>query len=177
MNMLIQELHNHKETYITVKVSRRTQKVEIHLVNEGSSFAIFSMEIGHKFTCIGCNDFQVLFRWKEPHKPEFAQVVARINSLMIYTDLIEHKIVGDTKVLLLRSLVFISELKVGDDITTGQYMSFRSFSNLKFRPLLKNSFPSIHIELRYTSSEKIASVSAGNTRFVLMFKKASNIHF
>ena len=31
MNILIQERHNHSENCIKVKVSRRTQKVEIHL--------------------------------------------------------------------------------------------------------------------------------------------------
>ena len=39
MNTLIQEKHNHSENCITVKVSRRTQKVEIYLANEGSSLA------------------------------------------------------------------------------------------------------------------------------------------
>ena len=34
MNTLIQERHNHSETCITVKVSRRTQKVEIYLAKK-----------------------------------------------------------------------------------------------------------------------------------------------
>ena len=38
MNPLIQETHNHSENCITVKVSRRTQKVEIHLA-KGSGLA------------------------------------------------------------------------------------------------------------------------------------------
>ena len=33
MNILIQERHNHSKNFITVKVSRRTQKVEIFLAN------------------------------------------------------------------------------------------------------------------------------------------------
>ena len=49
MNTLIQERHNHSENYITVKVTRRTQKVEIYLANEGSGFAIFSTDLGHIF--------------------------------------------------------------------------------------------------------------------------------
>ena len=67
--------------------------------------------------------------------------------------------------------------KGGDIITTGQYMNYQTFSNLQFRPLLKNSFHSIHIDLRDTSGEKIPFVSVGITRLVLMFRKVSNIHF
>ena len=96
---------------------------------------------------------------------------------MIYTDLIEYNIVGDTKTPLLRCFLFISRLKAGDLITTGQYMNYQTFSNLQFIPLLKICFHSIHIDLRDTSGEKIPFLSVGITRLVLMFRKASNIHF
>ena len=49
MNTLIQERHNHSENCVTVKVSRRTQKVEIYLANEGSGLAFFSTDLGHIF--------------------------------------------------------------------------------------------------------------------------------
>ena len=62
-------------------------------------------------------------------------------------------------------------------MTTGQYMNYQTFSNLQFRPLLKKSFHSIHIDRRDTSSEKIPFVSVGITRLVLMFRKVSSIHF
>ena len=47
MNSLIQERHNHNEKCITVKVSQRTQKVDIYLANEGSSLAFFTTGLGH----------------------------------------------------------------------------------------------------------------------------------
>ena len=56
-------------------------------------------------------------------------------------------------------------------------MSYQTFSRLQFRPLLKNSIQSIHIDLRDTSGEKTPFVSVGITRLVLMFRKVSNIHF
>ena len=56
-------------------------------------------------------------------------------------------------------------------------MNYQTFSNLQFRPLLKNSFHNMHIDLRDPSGEKIPFVSVGITRLVLMFRKASNIHF
>ena len=49
MNTLIQERHNHSEKCITVKVFRRTQKVEIYLANEGSALAFFSTDLRHIF--------------------------------------------------------------------------------------------------------------------------------
>ena len=177
MNILIQERHNHSENCIKIKVSRKTRKVEIYLANEGSGLAFFSTDLENIFGSSVGNEFGVMLRGKGPHKLEFAYDIVRIYSLMIYTDLIEYNIVGDTKVPLLRCFPFISKLKSGDIITTGRYMNYQTFSNLQFRALLKNSFHSIHIDLTDTSGENIPSVSAGITRLVLMFRKASNIHF
>ena len=114
---------------------------------------------------------------KGPHEPEFAYDIVRIPSFMIYSNLVEYNNAGDTKTPLLRCFPFISKLKGGDIITAGQYMSYQTCSNLQFRPLLKHSFHSIHIDMRDTSGEKIPFVSVGITRLVLMFTKVANIHF
>ena len=123
------------------------------------------------------NQFVVLKIGQGPHEPEFAYDIVRIHSLIVYSDIVEYNIVGDTKAPLLRCFPFISKLKGGDIIATGQYMNYQTFSNLQLGPLLKNSFRSIHIDLRDPSGEKIHFVSVGVTRFLLMFRKASNIHF
>ena len=49
MNTLIQEKNNHNETCITVKVSRRTQKVLIMPANDNSGLAFCSTDLGHTF--------------------------------------------------------------------------------------------------------------------------------
>ena len=177
MNRLIQERNNHNETCITVKVSRRTQKVVNMLANDSSGLAFCSTDLGHIFGNNVGNEFGVLMNGKSPHEPEFAYDIVRIQSLMIYSDLVEYNIVGDTKAPLLRCFLFISKLKGGDIKTTGQYMNCQTFINLQFRPLLKNSFHFIHIDLRGTSGEKIPFVSVGITQLVLMFRKVSNINF
>ena len=177
MNSLIQERHNHSEVFITVKVSRSRQKVEISLANGGYGLAYLSSVHGHTFGNNVGNEFGVMLRGKGPHKPEFAHDIIHRHSPMIYTDLIEYNIVGDTKAPLLRCFLFVSKFKAGDIITTGQYMNYQTFSNLQFRPLLKSSFHSIHIDLRDRSSEKLHLVSVDITRLVLMSRKASNIHF
>ena len=177
MNTLIQERNNHNEICITVKVSRRTQKLVIMLGNDTSGLAFCSTGLGHIFSKNVGKEFGVLMIGKGPHEPEFAYDIVRIHSLMIYSSLVEYNIVGDTKTPLLRCFPFISKLKGGEIITTGQYMNYQIFSNLQLRPLLKNSSHSIHIDLRGASGEEIPFVTVGIPRLVLMFKKVSNIHF
>ena len=97
MNTLIQERNNHNENCITVKVSRRTQKVVIMLANDSSGLAFCSTDLGHNSGNNVGNDFGVLMIGKGPHEPEFAYDIVRIHSLMIYSGIVEYKIVGDTK--------------------------------------------------------------------------------
>ena len=49
MNTLIQERQHQNVNCITMKVSRRSQKVDIYLANEGSGFAFLNMDMGHIF--------------------------------------------------------------------------------------------------------------------------------
>ena len=177
MNALIQERNNHNEVCKTVKVSRRTEKVVIMLANDTSGLGFCSTDLGQIFGNNVGNEFRVLKIGKDPPEREFAYHIVRIHSLMIYSNLVEYNIVGDTKAPLLSCSPFISRLKGGEIITTGQYMNYQTFSNLQFRPLLKNSFRSIHINLKDTFGEKRPFVSVGITRLVLMFRKVSNIHF
>ena len=64
MYLLIQERHNHSENCIEVKVSRRTERVEIYLAYEGSGLAIFSTDLGHIFGSNVGNEFGVMLRGK-----------------------------------------------------------------------------------------------------------------
>ena len=176
MNTLIQDRNNHRDTFMTIKVSRVTQKVKMYMANEESSLAIFSTDLGHIFGGDVRNDLGIFMCGKGSHEPTFAYDIVCIHSLMIYTDLVEYNTVGDTKVPLLLCFPFISKLKSGDIITTGQYMNYQTFSNLQLRRLLKNSFHSILIDLRDKSSEKFPFGSVGITRLVLMFGKVADIH-
>ena len=58
MNTLIQERNNHNETCITVKVSRRSQKVVIMLANYSSGLAFCSTDLGHIFGNNVGNEFE-----------------------------------------------------------------------------------------------------------------------
>ena len=142
-----------------MKVDRRTQKIAFSLVNDESSLVISSIDLGHIR-----NDWGILMLGKGLYNPLFAYDIVRIHSLMIYTDFVECIIVADTKAPLLRCFPFLSKVKSGDVIITGQYMNYQTFSNLQFRPLFENSFHSVHRDLRDTRGEKIFFVSVGSTR-------------
>ena len=147
------------------------------VANDTSSLAFCSTDLGHIFSYNVENKLGVLMIGECPHEPEFAYDIFRTHSLTIYSALVEYNIVGDTKDPLLRCFISISKLKGGDIITSGNYMNYITFSSLQFRPLLKNSFHSIQIDLRDTSGKKIPFVSVGITRLVFIFRKVSSIHF
>ena len=88
-NTLFQEKNNHNETCITVKVSRRTQKVVIMLANDTSGLAFCSTDLGHIFGNKVGNEFGALMIGKSPHEPESVYDIVRIPLLMIYIDLVE----------------------------------------------------------------------------------------
>ena len=117
--MLNRETDNHNENCITVKVSRRAQKVLIMLANDTSGLAFCSTDLGHIFGDNVGNEFAVLMIGKGPQEPDFPYDIVRIHSLMTYVNLVKYKIVGDTKTPLLRCFPFISKLKGGDIIKTG----------------------------------------------------------
>ena len=54
-NTLIEKRHNHSESCVTVKKSRRTQKVETYLEVEGSGLAFPCTRLGHIFGSNVCN--------------------------------------------------------------------------------------------------------------------------
>ena len=176
MNTIAPGRHNYSEKFITFKVSRRLRKNDYYIAQEGSGLAFFSMDRGHIFGKNVGTEFGVTLRGKGPHKPEIAFDIVHIHSSMKYTELIEHKMLSNTKTPLLRCFFFTSKLTAGDVITTGQYINIQAFTTLPFRPLLEKFFPSIHIDLRNTSCEKVSSYNLGITRFVLMFRKTSNLH-
>ena len=72
MNTIIQERHNHSENCVTVRVSHRTQKVEIYLANERSGLRFFSTDLGNFFGSNVGTEFGVMLRGKGPHNTKFA---------------------------------------------------------------------------------------------------------
>ena len=80
----------------------------MYVANEESGLAIFSTDSGQILGGDVRNDSGILMCGKGSHLPTFAYDIVRIHSLMIYTDIVEYNIVGDTKAPLLRCFPFIS---------------------------------------------------------------------
>ena len=70
MNTLIQERHNHRDTCITIKVIRVTQKV--YLGNQESNLTFLSTDLGHIFGGDVKKDLGILMCGKGSHEPIFA---------------------------------------------------------------------------------------------------------
>ena len=86
------------------------------------------------------NDLGILMCGKGSHELTFAYHIVPIHSLMVYTDIVEYNIVGDTKTPLLRCFPFISKLKSGDIITTGQNMNCQTFGKSSVRTIIEKLF-------------------------------------
>ena len=132
------------------------EKVEVYVANEESRLEISSNDLGHAFGGDVRNDLGKLMRGKGSHETIFAYDIVRIQSILVFTDILENNIIGDTKAPLLRCFPFISKLKSGDVISTAQYMNYQTFSNLQFGRFLKKNFHIKHNDLRDTSCEKIS---------------------
>ena len=67
INILIQGRHNQSGSFLTIKVSRKMQKVEIYVANDVSGFAFFSTDLGHIFGSNVGNEFEVMLRTNGHH--------------------------------------------------------------------------------------------------------------
>ena len=117
-------------------------KVAVHLPENQLVFIIQSSDWIHYFSCyLEQNQTGVIREEKGSHDPQYSYDIIEIHFLMIYSDTTEYNIVGDTKTPLLRCIPFISKVKSGDTISTGQYIKYQSFTILQFEKLLKVFLP------------------------------------
>ena len=115
------------------------------------------MDLGDNFGSDVGNEFELMLRQKRPHPPENVHDIVHIHSLMIFTNPIEYKFVGDTTAPLVRCFPLISELKAWDIINTGEYMNFQTFSNLQLKSLLEKSFHSFSVTCQTRAVKNCAS--------------------
>ena len=135
----------YEKTPIRLHVNKFTKRISLSLPNDNSLLVLISADLCHVF---GCEEavygMGIFMSGAGPHFLEFPFDIVRIHTLMIYSDIVEYNIVGDTKAALLRCIPFISKVKNGDVISTGQYMNYQNFPSLQFKKFLKNSFHSIN---------------------------------
>ena len=70
------QTHNHTQSSISVKVSRRTQKVKNLVANEGSERVFFTTDLCHIFGNNVSKNLGVLLRRKRPRKTVFLMTLS-----------------------------------------------------------------------------------------------------
>lgn len=98
--------------------------------------------------------------------------IQRIHSIMVYTDIIEHSLIGDVKAPILRCFPMTTKMRKGY-LELTQFMNYQTFEKLQFRKVLKSSFHSIKVELRDATGMPIPFVGVGLTRVTLMFRRVA----
>ena len=101
--------------------------------------------------------------------------VQRLHTVMMYCNVIQPSIVGDTSVPILRSFPISNRYKKNGEIEFTHVMNFRNFTlPLQFHKLLRNSFHSIQVDLRAQTGEPVPFFGIGVTRATLLFRKISD---
>ena len=98
--------------------------------------------------------------------------LVRMHSIMMYTDIVEHGIIGNAMAPLLRCFPIRQKLR-NNIAEVNQSMEFISFSQLQFRRVLKNHIHSIKVELRSETGELIPFNGIGMTRMTILFRKCN----
>ena len=159
MNKEIQEREKYEKTAIKLKVNRITQRISLSLPNENSLPVIFSTNLCH---VIGCEEavfgMGVFESGAGPHFPKFPYDIVRIHTLVVYSDVVEYKIVGDTKAALLRCIPFNCKTKNGDKISTEQDMNYQNLANPELKKTLKNAFHGINLNSATHTVKKLPSI-------------------
>ena len=139
MNRKIQEREKYEKTPIKLHVNKFTPRISLSLPNQNSLLVIFSADLCHVSGCEEADyGMRVFMSGAGPLFPKFPNDIVRLHTLMMYSDIVQYNIVGDTKAALLRCIPFISKVKNGGFIPTGQYMNYQNFANLQFKKILKN---------------------------------------
>lgn len=94
------------------------------------------------------------------------------NLLFIYTDIVEHQLVGNTKAALLRLLPLTQKLR-NCKLRENTNVTSPSINELQFKPILTNTIPRIRIELRDEMGNMIPFMGDGRTAVTLKFKKVT----
>lgn len=115
-------------------------------------------------------DLPIPFGDPNSHISKYPVDLTRVHSVMVYSDIVEYDIVGDTKAPLLRTFPFMHRQSSSSFPT----ISSMTFDQLQFRKLSRHNFHSIRIELRMPTGELIPFKAFASTRVVLIFRKISD---
>lgn len=173
MNKLIKDKYNKPSSDLPIKLTWNALDYHIELTLENE---IVVLDLS------GSNDLLHIFGFdkkkqgilkgqeKLSWRGDFPVDIVRIHSFLVYSDIVDHGVVGDAKAPILRSFSHIPKLK-GFEILPSQIVDTHVFTNLQFRPILKKSFHSVKIDLRSSKGDLVPFAGVGITRLSLYFRK------
>ncbi len=102
---------------------------------------------------------------------DYPSDIHRLHTILLYTDIIEHQIVGDTTAPLLRVIPLASKLKDNELSTTENSQTTHMFTEpLQFKKIQVYAFHSIHIALYGENGLLIPFDDVGRTSLTLLFR-------
>ena len=98
MKKKIQERDKYDKTPMRLHVNKITQQISFRLPNENSLLVILSADLCHVFGCAeAVYGMDIFMSIAGSHFLKFPYDIVRIHTLMIYSDIVQYNIVGDTK--------------------------------------------------------------------------------
>ena len=88
------------------------------------------------------------------------------NTIFLYNDLVQNKILGDSRTELLRAIPLTEKLATG----IQQQQNYQTFGNLQWRRVVKSSIESISVALRIVTGQLLPFLSRGRTNLTLHFR-------
>ena len=132
MNDALGKIRPKEKVNNTWSLDNVSSKVKITLPSENSQFIVASTDLA---SILGFKSNFWLYT-KGPHISQYPIDILRIHSVMVYTDIVEYSIIGDTKAPILGIFPFNQKVQDGNTFVS-KFMSHTSFQNLHFRKLLK----------------------------------------
>ena len=160
-----------EDYYLSIKVDYVTEKSTISFPADDSEEAQLSFLSEDLSNILGFEPKSKVTSDKVPLESELPVDIERFHTIMVCCDLVEHSVVGDAKVPILRSFPIINRFRNGH-LDVGQTMNNITFQEpLQFHTLSKNSFHSVQIQLRTPTGELMPFSGIGLTRLTLLFQK------
>lgn len=168
-------------------VDPKTQLLSITL-SEGSSYLdLVSTDLK---TILGFTGEKVHLNGVGPHVGTFPVDIQRVHAMFVYTDIIQHQIVGDMKAPLLRNVPLFSRLQSvssSDDNTTEpevenviserlychQTQLVRAFDVMEYKPVNAGTINTILIELYNEDGHLMPFLDRGRTSLTLLFRQVA----
>jgi hypothetical protein len=160
------------------KYDKLTNRIQIKMVEKGAQLILSSPDIRAVF---GFSEKMALNEIAKSSQTarlnagwvtgDYGPDLQRLHTALVYTDIIEHQIVGDTLAPLLRLIPLTGKLKNNEISTMENTQVSKSFSlPLQFKKIQATSFHSIQLQMYGENGKLLPFVDAGRTSATLLFR-------